>query len=142
MLGPEDLDVNLRQILRYASRKGCRIFEIFSSEEHGEHLAATRGRWDERQWLMVTQEEKARRNVQEVDDEMNQNWTAVYQWTEKNMLRYLEDSESLKVSTGDLKEQVRSPDESSVNTERIARQPRSEKSKKFSRSPDKEQTRS
>ena len=123
--------MNLRQILRYASRKGCRIFEIFSSEEQGEHLAATRGGWDERQRLMVTQEEKARRNVQEVDDEMNQNWTAVYQWTEKNMLRYLEDSESLKVSTGDLKEQVRSPDESSVNTERIARQARSEQSKKF-----------
>ena len=38
-------------------------------------------------------------DVQEVDDEINQNWTAVYQWTAKKMLRYLEDSECLKVST-------------------------------------------
>ena len=48
--------------------------------------------------LMVTQEEESRKNVQEVDDEINQNWTAVYQWTAKKMLRNLEDSESLKVS--------------------------------------------
>ena len=79
----------------------------------------------------MTQEEKARRNVQEVDDEINQNWTAVYQWTAQKMLRYLEDSESLKVSIRELKEQVLSPDESSVNKERIARQARSEKSKKL-----------
>ena len=46
LLGPEDLEVNLRQILRYASRKGGRIFEIFSSKEQSEHLAATRVRWD------------------------------------------------------------------------------------------------
>ena len=69
--------------------------------------------------------------MQEVDDEINQNWTAVYQWTAKKMLRYLEDSESLKVSTGELKEQVLSPDESSVSIVRIARQARSEKSKKL-----------
>ena len=67
---------------------------------------------------MVTQEEKARRNVQEVDDEVNQNWTAVRQWTAKKMLRYLEDSESLKVSSGELKEQVLSPeDKKSVHCE-------------------------
>ena len=47
------------------------------------------------------------------------------------MLKYLEDSEALKVSTRDLKEQVLSPNESSVSTVRIARQARSEKSKKL-----------
>ena len=97
--GTEDLEVNLRQILRYARKKGDRIFENYSSEDQSEHLAATRVRWDERQRLMVTLEVKARRNVQEVDDQTNQNWTAVYQWTAKEMLRFLEDSDSLKVST-------------------------------------------
>ena len=70
--GPEDLDV-LRQILRYASRKDR---EIFTPKEQSEHLAATRVRWDEHQRVMVTQEERARRNVQEVDDEFDHNWTA------------------------------------------------------------------
>ena len=34
LLGPDGLRVNLRQIPRYARRKGCRIFEICSSKEH------------------------------------------------------------------------------------------------------------
>ena len=42
----------------------------------------------------------------------------------------MEDSEALTVSPGELKEQVLSPDESNVNIECIARQARSEKSKK------------
>ena len=90
---------------RYASRKkGGRTFEIFSSKGQSEQLAASRVRWDERQRLMATQEEEARRNVQEVD---NQNWwTAVYQLIAKEMLKYLEDSEALKLSIRELKEQV------------------------------------
>ena len=47
------------------------------------------------------------------------------------MLRYLEDSEALKVSTKELKEQVLSPDESGVGIVHIARQATSEKSKKL-----------
>ena len=45
------------------------------------------------------------------------------------MLKYLEDSEAMKVSTRELKEQVLSPDESTGDIVRIARQARSEKSK-------------
>ena len=45
---------------------------------------------------MGTQEEKARRKVQEVAIEINQNWTAVYQLIAKRMLKYLEDSEASK----------------------------------------------
>ena len=48
------------------------------------------------------------------------------------MLKYVEDGEVLKVSTRELKEQVLSPDESSVSIVRIARQARVEKSKKLS----------
>ena len=47
------------------------------------------------------------------------------------MLKYLEDSEVMKVSTRELKDQVLSPDESTVNIVRIARQARSEKEKKL-----------
>ena len=90
---------------------GGRIFEIFSSKGQGE--------------------EEARRNVQEVDNEVNQNWTPVHQTIAKRMLKYLEDSEGLKVSTRELKEQVLFPKKSSVSMVRIARLARSEKSKKL-----------
>ena len=46
-------------------------------------------------------------------------------------MKYLEDSEFMKFSTSELKEQFLSPDESSVKKVRIARQARSEKSKKL-----------
>ena len=46
-------------------------------------------------------------------------------------MKYLEDTEALKVSTREVKEHVLSPDESNVNKVRIARQARSENSKKL-----------
>ena len=77
------------------------------------------------------QEEEARRDVQEVDDEVDHDWTATCEWTAKKMLKYLEDSEASKVSAGELKEEVFSPDESNVMKVRITRQARSENSKKL-----------
>ena len=50
----------------------------------------------------------------------------------KKNVEVLEDSEALKVSTRELKEQVLSPDESSVRKVRIAMQARCEKSSKLS----------
>ena len=47
------------------------------------------------------------------------------------MLNCLDEGEALKASTRELKEQVLSPDESSFSIVRIARQARSEKSKKL-----------
>ena len=121
----EELESLLRQNLRYASRKGGRIFEMFSSKGQSEHLAASRVRWDERQRLMATQEEEARRNVQEVDNEINQNWTAVCQLIAKGMLKYLEDSREMK-------KQALSPNESSVSMVRTARQARKRRAKSCS----------
>ena len=60
LLGPEDSEVNLRRILRNASRRGGRLFEIFSLKEKSEHLVASKVRWDERQRLMAVQEEKSK----------------------------------------------------------------------------------
>ena len=70
-LGPEGSEVNLRYILRNASRKGGRIFEIFNTKEEREHLVVSKVRWDERQRLKVAQGERARRNVQEAGDEVD-----------------------------------------------------------------------
>ena len=76
----------------------------------------------------MEQEERARRNAQEVDDEVDHSWTPACEIAKK-LLKYLEDSEVMKVSTRELKEQVLSSDESSVNTVRIARQAKMRKSK-------------
>ena len=56
------------------------------------------------------------------------------------MLSYLDNSEASKVSTKELKEQVLSPNHTSVNIVRIVRQARSEKHNKIV--PDLQQTRS
>ena len=92
---------------------------------------ASKVRWDERQRQRVAQEERARRNAQEVDDEVDRNWAEACEGIAEKMLKYLEDSEVLKVSTRELKEQVLSPDESSVGIVRIAKQSRNEKNKKL-----------
>ena len=114
LLDPEDSEVHLRHTLRNASRRGGKILEIFNSKDKSEHLVASKVRWDWRQRPKVAQEEKARGDVQEVDDKVDQTWTAACEWTAKKMLKYLEDCEAMKVSTGELKEQVLSPDESNV----------------------------
>ena len=56
------------------------------------------------------------------------------------MLSFLDNSEALKVSTKELKEQILSPNEPSVHKERIARQTRSEKTQEIV--PDLQQTKS
>ena len=141
-LGPEETEVYERHILRKASRRGGTAFDIFNSKGKSEHSVASDVRWDERQSRKAVQKERARRDVQEVDDEVGQNWTAAGEWIAKKMLKYLEDSEVLKVSTREVKEQVLSPNEPSVNIERIARQARSENARCCFRFSDKERTRS
>ena len=132
LLGPEDPEVHLRHILRYArKKKGGRIFEVFSSKWLSEFLIVSRVRWDERQRVLVAQEEESRSKAQEADHEVNQSLAAVYQLIARRMLSYLDNSEALKVSTNEMKEQILSPSEPSVNIKRIARQARSEKRKKM-----------
>ena len=73
LLGPEDSEVRLRNILRNAGRRGGRMFESINSKEKSEHLVASKVRWDERQRLEVAQDERARRDVQDVGDEVDHN---------------------------------------------------------------------
>ena len=71
LLGPEDLEVDLRQILMYARRKkGGRTFEIFSSKCQSEHLAASRVRWDERQRLMAFRRKRQEAMCKKLDSSL------------------------------------------------------------------------
>ena len=48
-LGPEFSDVDVKQMLRNATRESKNIFEVFSVREKGEHPVASRWRWDDSQ---------------------------------------------------------------------------------------------
>ena len=110
MLGPDDSEVDLRHILMCARKKKSRkISEIFSSKGPSEFLVVSRARWDQHQRVLVTQEEESRRKAQEVGCGGNQSWAAVYQSMTRRMLRYLDNSEALKVSTKEMKEHFLSP---------------------------------
>ena len=88
LLGPEDSEVDLKHILRSARRNKCgRIYEIFSSKGQSEFLAASRSAMGR---ASKGAEEESRRKAQEVDYEVNQNWTAVHQSIARRMLSYLD----------------------------------------------------
>ena len=74
---------------------------------------------------------RIKKEAQKVDCGVKQSWAAVHQSDARRTLRYLDESEGLKVSTKELKEQVLFPNETRVNIERIVRQARSEKHKKL-----------
>ena len=80
--------------------------------------------------------------MQDADDEGGRSWAEACEAIAKNMLKYLKDSEVTKVSTRELKERVRSPNESSVNIVRITRRGEMRKAKAYLQSSDKERTRS
>ena len=66
---------------------------------------------EESQWVAV--EDRRRRRV-------------AFEKTAKRMLRYLEDSEDLKVSVTELEEQLRMSEEASISIEQVAQQARNE----------------
>ena len=61
--------------------------------------------------------EESRMRAQEVGCGVNQSLASVHQSIARRILSYLDNSEALKESTKDLKAQVRSPNEPSVNIE-------------------------
>ena len=95
-------------------------------KEKGEHLVASKLRWDD-----CPREETAWKDRQEREEEDRRKWFAAYEDAEtKRMLKYLEDSEDLRVSLRELKEQLESPEEAGISFMQIAQQARNERGKK------------
>ena len=91
-------------------------------------MVASKVRWDERQRLMAVQEEKARSDVQEVDDEVDQKLDSGLRMDcKENVEVFGGQRRALKVSTQELKEKVMSPDESNVSVLRIEKETTNEK---------------
>ena len=121
-LGRDDTDVDVRYFLRTATR-GCRKnFEVFNVTGRGEHVVASKVRWDEGQRLKMSQVERMRRECLEFEEEECRGWAAADGDTAKRILKFLEDSENLKVSTREQREQVLFPEESGSSIIQIARQ--------------------
>ena len=102
-LGAEYSDVDVKRILRNATRESETIFEVFSVQEKGEHQVASKMRWDDCQRRRKPQEEKAWKESQELEEEDKRKWFAANEDTAKKMLKYLQDSEDLKVGFRELK---------------------------------------
>ena len=66
-MGLDDRDVDVKHILRSATRGGRKIFEVSNVKGRGEHLVASKVRWDEGQRLKMPQDERVRRECQEFE---------------------------------------------------------------------------
>ena len=53
LLKPENLEVSLRYVLKYLTRRGTNIFQLFDTSEKPNHFVASRRRWLESQGKMV-----------------------------------------------------------------------------------------
>ena len=104
-LGPEFSDVVVKHILRNATGEGRQNFEVFSVKEKGEHLVASKWRWDDCQRQRKSQEVKAWTESQGLEEEDKRKWCAAYENAGRKMLKYLEDNEDVKVGLSELKEQ-------------------------------------
>ena len=81
LLGPDDSDVDFRRILEEArdKKKGCAIFETFSSGGPSEFLVVSRTRWDEYQRRLNAQREELR-SVQPTWQQSSSSSTSGRQW--------------------------------------------------------------
>ena len=53
LLKPENLEVSPRYVLKYSTRRGSNIFQLFDTSEKPNHFVASRRRWLESQGKMV-----------------------------------------------------------------------------------------
>ena len=73
LLGPDDSDVDFRD------KKGCAIFETFSTDGPSEFLVVSRTRWDEHQRRLNAQREELR-SVQPTWQQNSSSSTSGRQW--------------------------------------------------------------
>ena len=100
-------------------------------EEEGEHQVTSKWRWDDYQRQRKPQEEKAWKESQGLEEEDERKWCAAYEDAAKKMLKYLEDSEDLKVSLRELKEPLESLEEAGISITQNAKQARNERGQKL-----------
>ena len=89
LMSPEDSEVNMMCILTQASRRGSRIFEIFSTCRRSDHFVASRNRWVNFQKKKVEQQERLQRSAKKDCDQGDPCWTEACEGIARKMLKYL-----------------------------------------------------
>ena len=100
-------------------------------KEKGEHLVASKWRWDDRQRQRKSQEEQAWKENQGLEEEDERKWCAAFGTAARKMLKYLEDNEDLKAGLSELKEQLETLEEAGFSIMQIAKQARNERGQKL-----------
>ena len=108
-----------------------RRLEAFKVKEEGEHLVASKWRWDDWQRQRTSQEEEAWKGSRRLEEEDERKWCAAFEDAAKRLVKPLEDSEDLKVGLGELKEQLETPEEASFSIVQITNQARNERGQKL-----------
>ena len=75
--------------------------------------------------------EKAWKKSQGLEEEDKRKWRTAYENAAREMLKYLEDNEDVKVDLGELKEQLETPEEAGISIMQIAKQTRNERCPKL-----------
>ena len=68
-MGPEYLGRRREAYFKKCDKRRQNIFEVFSVKEKGEHLVASKWRWDDCQRQRKSQEEKAWKESQGLEEE-------------------------------------------------------------------------
>ena len=127
----EYADIDVKQVLRKATREGRNRFEVFKVKGKGELLVASQWRWEDCRRQGKSQEEKAWKKSREFGAEDERKGCVAFEEAAKRMLKYLEDSEDLKVGLSELKEQLETPEEAGFSVMQIAQQARNERGQKL-----------
>ena len=149
LIEPEDEEFCLGYILKYSTRGGSNIFQLFDTAEKKDHFVASRRRWLERprnngesppcpertlKTPLPQQSSPSSRDEESqwvaVEDRRSQR--VAFEETARGTLRYLEDSEDLKVSVKDLQEQL-GVSEAGISIKQVAQQAMNEHSQLFSK---------
>ena len=84
---PEDSEVNLMYILTKASRRGSRVFEIFSTSG-SDFLVASGNRWVKYQEQKIAQQERLQRRARKDGDTGDLCWTEAGERLARRMLKH------------------------------------------------------
>ena len=111
-------DVDVKQISRKATREGRHSFEVFKVKK--------RRRAASRKEMAMGSLAKTKESARGKSLEDKRKRCAAFEDASKRMLKYLEDSEDVKMGLSELKEQLETPEETGISIMQIAKEARKE----------------
>ena len=144
LLRPENLEVSLRYVLKHATSRGSNIFQLFNTSEKPNHFVARRRRWLESQdleyqgakakappcsnsTLQTPLPQQSSSSAREGEDhwdvmEDRRRRRIAFEKLAKGLLRYLDNSNDVKVGITELQERVEVPLQLGISIQQMAQQ--------------------